>query len=129
MLPTNITFYIAREDKVNGSDFEPNSANVTFEYSGNQEFRIYQLEPKSRYKIRAQATNEAGVSELSDPELILTTAPWTPEAPNDINYDCSKACSLVWDEPNDRGSPIIAYKLILKEITLTEPVNVGTYTH
>ncbi|VDM99465.1 unnamed protein product, partial [Onchocerca ochengi] len=43
-----------------------------------------------------------------------------PDPPIDIHYDCSRACKMVWNEPNNHGSPIIAYKLILKEIAHTE---------
>lgn len=50
--------------------------NITFEFDGEHEFKFYHLEPKSRYKIRAQAINEAGVSELSAPDIIETTDPW-----------------------------------------------------
>ncbi|VBB33698.1 unnamed protein product [Acanthocheilonema viteae] len=119
-LPSNITFYIIPEDKTGRGNGEMNVMNVTFEFDGVNEFKFHHLKPKSRYKIRAQAINEAGVSEMSAPDIIETTDPWAPDAPTDIRYDCSKACKMVWNEPNNRGSPIIAYKLILKEIANAE---------
>lgn len=53
-----------------------NATNVTFEFDGNHEFKFYNLQPRKRYRIRAQAINEAGQSELSDPDIIQTTDPW-----------------------------------------------------
>uniref|UniRef100_A0A1I8EMT3 Immunoglobulin I-set domain-containing protein n=1 Tax=Wuchereria bancrofti TaxID=6293 RepID=A0A1I8EMT3_WUCBA len=119
-LPSNITFYIIPEDKTNRDNGKMDAVNVTFEFDDEREFKFYHLEPRSRYKIRAQAINEAGASELSAPDIIETTDPWAPDTPTDIQYDCSKACKMVWSEPNNRGSPIIAYKLILKEIAHAE---------
>ncbi|MCP9265507.1 Dual specificity mitogen-activated protein kinase kinase 4 [Dirofilaria immitis] len=120
-LPSNITFYIVPEDKNKKMD----AMNITFEFDGEYEFKFNHLEPKSRYEIRAQAINEAGVSGLSAPDIIETTIPWAPDAPTDIHYDCSRACKMVWNEPNNRGSPIIAYKLFLKEIAHTEMKHYG----
>ncbi|VDM92035.1 unnamed protein product [Litomosoides sigmodontis] len=94
--------------------------NVTFDFDGEHEFKFHHLKPQSRYKVRAQAINEAGMSGMSVPDVIQTTDPWAPDAPTDVQYDCSKDCKVVWNEPNNRGSPIIAYKLILKEIEHTE---------
>lgn len=119
-LPSNITFYIIPEDKTNRDNVKMDAMNVTFEFDGEREFKFYHLEPRSRYKIRAQAVNEAGASELSAPDIIETTDPWAPDTPTNIQYDCSKACKMVWSEPNNRGSPITAYKLILKEIAHAE---------
>uniref|UniRef100_A0A1I7VCU7 Immunoglobulin I-set domain-containing protein n=1 Tax=Loa loa TaxID=7209 RepID=A0A1I7VCU7_LOALO len=124
-LPLNITFYLMPEDKTNRGNREMDAMNITFEFDGEHEFKFHHLEPRTRYEIRAQAINEAGVSELSAPDIIETTDPWAPDAPTDIHYDCSKACKMTWSEPNNRGSPITAYKLILKEITHTEMKHYG----
>lgn len=60
-----------------GSDAnELNAMNVTFEYDDKNEFKFHHLKPRSRYKVQAQAINEAGVSEMSAPDFIETTDPW-----------------------------------------------------
>ncbi|VDN01998.1 unnamed protein product [Thelazia callipaeda] len=132
-LPTNVTLYVMAEDKAFPDKWQTDSVNLTFEFAEDHRFKLYHLEPRTRYKIQAQTSNEAGVSGLSIPDIIETTDPWAefiaPDAPNDVRYDCLGICKIFWSEPNDWGSPIIAYKLILKEIAHTEPRQYGSESY
>ncbi|VDN51446.1 unnamed protein product [Dracunculus medinensis] len=90
--------------------------NITLPYRNKNEFKIENLEPKSKYLVWISALNEAGASRESQPQVIETTIPWAPEAPSDVRYNCLANCDLIWKAPNDFGSPITAYKLFIREM-------------
>ncbi len=40
------------------------------------EYRLPNLQPNAKYLVRAQARNEAGMSEMSDESILETSLPW-----------------------------------------------------
>ncbi|KAJ1350321.1 hypothetical protein KIN20_006086 [Parelaphostrongylus tenuis] len=85
------------------------------------------LTPNTQYYVRARAVNEAGSSDFSQLALLETTDPWAPKKPVGLRMECGKICTVHWEESNNHGSAIIAYRVTVQEFAENdhEKQNVG----
>ncbi|CAI2355575.1 unnamed protein product [Caenorhabditis sp. 36 PRJEB53466] len=77
---------------------------------------IPDLEANVQYVIKIRAVNEAGSSEYTDEISLETTDPWAPQSPPSVKMECSEYCNVLWEAPNDHGSPLLKYKILVQEM-------------
>uniref|UniRef100_A0A0K0D7Q5 Receptor protein-tyrosine kinase n=1 Tax=Angiostrongylus cantonensis TaxID=6313 RepID=A0A0K0D7Q5_ANGCA len=84
------------------------------------EMVVRNLTPNTQYSLRVRAVNEAGASDFGQPVQMETTDPWAPKKPVDLRMECAEMCTVYWEESNNHGSAIIAYRITVQEFTETE---------
>ncbi|RZF42380.1 hypothetical protein LSTR_LSTR004188 [Laodelphax striatellus] len=83
-------------------------------------FKLENLTPKKKYKVRVKAVNKEGESEpLETEEAIIAKNPYDepgrPGKPDIIDYD-NKSVTLKWKKPDsDGGRPILHYVIEMKD--------------
>ncbi|VDM74538.1 unnamed protein product [Strongylus vulgaris] len=88
---------------------------TTSSFSDAEEMVVRNLTPNTQYSVRARAINEAGESDFCQPTVMETTDPWAPKKPEHVRMECDQVCTVFWDEPNDHGSEITAYRVGIQE--------------
>jgi hypothetical protein len=71
------------------------------------------------YSFRVEARNELGYSFPSESISILAAqVPGTPQAPTTFNT--GKSIRITWTPPDDGGTPILSYRLFIRNVDSTE---------
>jgi hypothetical protein len=79
------------------------------------------LNTSTEYRARFKVVNEAGESNWSDPEILMTSEPSAPESTSDINWNCDEIkCTFRWAPADDNGRPITGYNVQVSRPNNTE---------
>ncbi|VDM58170.1 unnamed protein product [Angiostrongylus costaricensis] len=118
--PTRIEFQVLENMDYVKDDLDWDHAPVISVLFDGTEMVVRNLTPNTQYSVRVRAVNEAGASDFSQPAQMETTDPWAPKKPVDLRMDCAEMCTVYWEESNNHGSAIIAYRITVQEFTENE---------
>ncbi|KIH52369.1 fibronectin type III domain protein [Ancylostoma duodenale] len=128
--PSRMEFQILETGDDSMGEMDWDEARVISVDFDAEEMVVRNLTPNSQYSVRARAINEAGDSDFCQPTLMETTDPWAPKKPEHVRMECDEVCTVYWEEPNDHGSEITAYRVGVQEFTENEETgeeqNVGS---
>ncbi|KJH40578.1 immunoglobulin domain protein [Dictyocaulus viviparus] len=118
--PTRIEMQILENNNQIMNDVDWSNAHiVSVPFEGNQ-MMVQNLTPSTQYLARVRAVNEAGGSDYGQPFRIETTGPWAPQKPSGLRMKCNEVCTVYWEEPNNHGSDIIAYRVGIQQFIENE---------
>ncbi|KHJ90278.1 fibronectin type III domain protein [Oesophagostomum dentatum] len=118
--PSRMEFQILETGDRPVSEMDWDKARVISVDFDAEEMVVRNLTPNTQYSVRARAINEAGESGFCQPTVMETTDPWAPKKPEHVRMDCDEVCTVSWEEPNDHGSEITAYRVTVQEYTENE---------
>ncbi|EYC14922.1 hypothetical protein Y032_0039g87 [Ancylostoma ceylanicum] len=118
--PSRMEFQILETGDHSLGEMDWDEARVISVDFDAEEMVVRNLTPNSQYSVRARAINEAGDSDFCQPTLMETTDPWAPKKPEHVRMECDDVCTVYWEEPNDHGSEITAYRVGVQEFTENE---------
>lgn len=97
-------------------------------FGPNTSYEVKGLNPATSYVFRVQAINSAGQG-LYSPVAMYTTPPSSPSAVVSIRANPSaNSVQLIWKQPHDNGSEIIAYNIDIGDKQLIYVMAVTEYT-
>ncbi|KHJ97587.1 fibronectin type III domain protein [Oesophagostomum dentatum] len=74
----------------------------------------------SRMEFQILETGDRPVSEMDWDKARVISVDFAPKKPEHVRMDCDEVCTVSWEEPNDHGSEITAYRVTVQEYTENE---------